>query len=372
MKKYFLLCLLLVVSLFSLAQKPDEFDIYINKLLKDDSIPGATFLIVKNGKALKSKAYGYSNLDHMVPAKTETVYELASVSKPITAAGIMLLMEEGKIFPDSSIALYLDGVPDNYKGVTIRRLMNHTSGIPSDHFVYTKLSGLSPLRYTVKDQLGDLFKLKPEAKPGEKFIYSNAGFFLQGAIIEKVSGMSYQQFIRTRIFDKAGMKNSRTLHADSIIKNKAQVYTKRKNQVVRFSLETALQSLDANGFGGLMSTTGDLAAFIDALLKGKIIHLSSLEQMLTVSKLNDGTDAGPKGGSRIGLGWFVREVDGKRCISHSGHTGTVLLYFPEEKLTIVFLSNLSQGISMLGDTGFPVVDIGFELAAMALKKYGGR
>lgn len=372
MKKYFPLCFLLFSFLFSVAQKQDEFDTYINKLLQNDSIPGATFLIAKNGKSLKSKAYGYANLDHMVPAKIETVYELASVSKPITATSIMLLVEEGKIFLDSSIALYLDGVPDNYKSVTVRRLMNHTSGIASDHYVYTKLSGLSPLRYTIKDQLTDLFKLKTEAKPGEKFIYSNAGFFLQGAIIEKVSGMSYQQFIKTRIFDKAGMKNARILSIDSIIKNKAQVYTKRKSKVVRFSLETTLQSLEANGFGGLMSTTGDLAAFIDALLKEEIIQPQSLEQMLTLSKFNDGTDAGPKGGSRIGMGWFVREVGGKRCISHSGHTGTVLLFFPEEKLVIVFLSNLSQGISMIGDKGFPVAEIGFELAAMAIKKYGSK
>lgn len=356
----------------SFAQKQDAFDSYIKTLLKTDSVPGASFLIVKKGKIMKEASYGFSNLELQVSAKQQTVYELASISKPITATAILQLVQGGKIVLDSSVFYYLgEAVTEKYRTITVKQLMSHISGIASDHFVYTKLYGPSVLRYTVKEQFTDLFKLKPENKPGEKFIYSNAGFFLQAAIIEKVSGQTYQQYIKTNIFEKAGMKHSYFLNGDSLVLNRAQGYTKRKGAWVRFSLETTLQALDANGFGGISSTTQDLSLFVTALVNGKLITNDLLQQMFTITKLNNGSEAGPRsGGSKMGMGWFVKEVGGKRCISHTGHTGTVLLFFPEEDITIVFLSNLSLGIYMLGDKGFRVNEIGYELAEMALKQYG--
>lgn len=354
------------------AQRQDVFDAFIKTILKTDSVPGASFLIVKKGKVVKEASYGFANLELQVQANQQTVYELASISKPITATAIMQLVQAGKVVLDSSVYYYLgDLVTEKYRTITVKQLMSHISGIASDHFVYTKLYGPSVLRYTVKEQLTDLFKLKPENKPGEKYIYSNAGFFLQAAIIEKVTKQTYQQYITTHIFEKAGMKRSYFLNGDSLVLNRAQGYTKRKGTWVRFSLETTLQALDANGFGGISSTTQDLSLFVKALLNGNLINTDFVQQMFTIIQLNNGTKAGPgTGGSNIGLGWFVKEVAGKKCISHSGHTGTVLLFFPEEDLTIVFLSNLSFGIYMLGDKGFRVNEIGYELAEMALKQYG--
>lgn len=369
-KRLFLFITLQLLFVFVFAQKADELDTYINRFMKNDSVPGASFLVIKKGKVVKSAVYGYSNLELKTPVKQESVWELASVSKPVTATCIMKLVEDGKLNLDSNIFFYLgDAVTEKYRMVTLRQIMSHTGSIPSDHFVYTKLYAPTPIRYTVKEQLTDLFKLLPVGKPGGQFLYSNASFFLQAAIIEKVTATPFKDFVQQTIFDKAGMKHTYYMNGDSLIYNRSQVYTKRKGVWVRFSLETTLQALDANGFGGLMSTTNDLNLFIRALLTEKLISKESLHQMLTITKLNDGTEAGPRS-SKIGLGWFIKNIDGKTCISHSGHTGTVLLFYPKEELTIVFLSNLSAGISMLGDKGFRVGDIGFELARMAMKKYG--
>lgn len=371
MYKY-LFFLSLIISNFSFAQKQNAFDDYVKQVIQKDSVPGASFIIVKKGKTVKTGSYGFANLEHQVPAKQQTVYELASVSKPITATAMMMLVEEGKIVLDSSIAFYLGPVvTEPYQTITVKQLMNHTSGIVSDHYTHTKLYAPTPLRYSAKEQLTDLFKMKPVAPPGKQYGYSNTGFFLQACIIEKVTGMSYQQFMQTRIFDAAGMKHTYFINGDSIVPNRVQIYTKRKGKLVRFSLEGTIQSLDANGFGGLMSTTEDLATFVTAINNGKLIKKESLNQMLTVSKLNDGTDAGhQRNGSNIGLSWYIKEINGKRCVSHSGHTGTVLLFFPDEDLTVVLLSNLSYGIGMIGDKGYRVWDVGFQLAEMALKQYG--
>ncbi len=290
LRHFSLLCVWIFFLATANAQKQDEFDHYIEAIAKKDSVPGASFLVVKKGKIVKSATYGFSNLELNAPARQESVWELASVSKPITATAVMKLVEERKIHLDSTLYSYLgEVVTERYRKVTVRQIMSHTGSIPSDHFIHTKLYAPTPLRYTVKEQLNDLFKMPPAGKPGEQFVYSNASFFLQAVIIEKVTGETYQQFEQRAIFDKAGMKHSYFLNGDSLIYNRAQVYTKRKGTWVRFSLETTLQSLDANGFGGLMYTTGDLNLFVQALLAGKIISKASVQQMFTITKLNDGT-----------------------------------------------------------------------------------
>jgi D-alanyl-D-alanine carboxypeptidase len=367
--------LLLIVSCWMAqtvgAQKTDNMAQYLQQLTQKDSIPGLSLLVAHKGKVMKTFSTGFGNLENQVPARQQTVYELASVSKPITATALMVLVEQGKVSLDSSIAAYLGKVPDSYRPVTVRHLMSHTAGIPSDHYTHTKLYAPTPLRYTVRDQLTDLFAIKPTAVPGEKYQYSNTGFFLQAAIIEAVSGQTYQQFMQQQVFDKAGMGQSFFINGDSIVPNRAQGYTKRKNRWVRFSLESTLQALNANGFGGLLSTTSDLHRFVEALLKGQLINRASFLRMLQPTLLNDGKAAGPKNypAASVGLGWHFKTVAGKKCIYHTGHTGTALLCFPEEELTIVLLSNLSAGYSMLGDRGFRVLDVGFELAEMAVKLY---
>jgi D-alanyl-D-alanine carboxypeptidase len=369
--RIFFLMLWCFVGTATMAQKTDAFDQYLQQHLLADSIPGMSFSIMHKGKLVKTANLGFCNIENQVPASQLTVYELASVSKPITATGLMLLVEQGKVSLDSSIAKYLGStVPDNYRPITVRQLMSHTAGIASDHYTYTKLYAPTPLRYTSKDQLTDLFALKPTAAPGEKYQYSNAGFFLQAAIIEAVTGLTYQQYMQQQVFDKAGMAHSYFINGDSIVPHHAQGYTKRKNRLVRFSLEGTIQALNTNGFGGLMSTTNDLHAFTNALLKGQLIKNTSLQQMLVPTLLNDGKPAGPRNTTaNVGLAWHIKTIAGKKCMYHTGHTGTALLCFPEEGLTIVLLSNLSAGYSIFGDKGFRVADMGFELAEMAAKQY---
>jgi D-alanyl-D-alanine carboxypeptidase len=369
--RIYALLFLLLSHFAATAQKADAFDSYLQQRMQSDSIPGMSFMVVHKDKVVKKACFGFCNIENQVPASQETVYELASVSKPVTATALMMLVEEGKVALDSSVAFYLGNVvTENYKTITVRQLMNHTSGIPSDHYVYSKLYAPTPLRYNTRDQLTDLFALKPAAAPGEKYLYSNAGFFLQAAIIETVSKQSYQEFIQKYIFDKAAMAHSYFINGDSIVPHHAQGYTKRKGRLVRFSLESTIQALNTNGFGGLMSTTADLYAFAQTLLKGGLIKKSSFEQMLVPSLLRDGTPAMPKNNtSNVGLAWHIKTIAGKRCIFHTGHTGTALLCFPDDDLTIVLLTNLSAGYSMFGDKGFRVADMGFELAEMAVKKY---
>jgi CubicO group peptidase (beta-lactamase class C family) len=354
----------------SLTKKPNHFDEFVSNLMKEHKVPGVTLLITQNGKILQSSAYGYANLEDNVPAKLITKYELASISKLFTATAIMILAEQKKLYIDSTITNYLDNVPQTHKDITIRNLLNHTSGIPSDHWSYMKLYAPSMLRYSVKDQLADLYKMSLQSRPGAKYSYSNAGYFLLAAIIEKLSGQSYQQFIKSNIFDKAGMRDSYFINADSILLNRAQGYTLRQERLVHFSLTQAGQSIDANGFAGIISTAEDLTKWLAALYSDKIIKKETLEQMTTPSLLTDGTLAGPKDDStrKIGLGWHIKYAEDKKFISHTGASGTALVYFPDQKLTIIFLSNLESGYPNI-DNGLDPHIPAYGLAAMVAKEY---
>ncbi|HEY0679265.1 MAG TPA: serine hydrolase domain-containing protein [Chitinophagaceae bacterium] len=365
--------LLLFVPLFSAAQKnsSDDIDRYITDIMKKDSIPAVTFVVAKDGKPLKQSAYGFSNLEHKIPASVDTRYEIASVSKPFTATAVMILVEQGKLALDSPIGKYLPDVPQSHYNITARQLLSHTAGLPTDHYDPMKLYGPSILRYSVKAQLKDLFSKGTVAAPGAKFQYSNAGFFVLAAIIESISGQTYREFLRTNIYEKADLRNSCFVNADSIVDKRAQGYTIRNGRLVRFSLEQSIQAMDAPGFASIISSAEDLVKWSMAITNGKIIKTETLNQMKTPSLLQDGKVAGQPNGSDIGLGWFVRKINGRECILHFGATGTAMMFFPKEKLTMVFLTNLAEGYPrpFANDRGFHVGQVCFPLAEMVVKKY---
>lgn len=354
------------------AQNPasDNFDSYIQNRMNADSFPGAVLLITKNGKPVKLASYGFANLEYAAKTQLATVFELASVSKPITATAMMLLVEQGKLSLDSSIAAYLSGVPKAYQPITIGQLMSHTAGMSADHYNYYKLFGPTPLRYSVAAQLEDLYKLPMKSTPGTAYLYSNAAFFMQAAIIEKVTGISFYQFVQNNIFKPLGMNNTSFINGDSIIPNRAQGYTKRKGRWVRSSLEAITQSMDANGFGGAMSTVMDYEKFLQATAKQLLVSKNSYTKMITPTKLADGNAATSKDGSMIGLGWFLRDFNGRLAFLHGGYSGTFALHFIDEDISVIFFTNLSSGYGAItGDKGFDFMKTGFELAQMAVDKW---
>ncbi len=183
-------------------------------------IPGLQVAVIKFGLVLKKGNYGYANLEDRTPVTDSTLFSIASMSKAFTCAGILLLMEDGKLNIDDSVGKYFDSLPSSWAGITLRRLMNHTAGLrddwdEDDNFFYTNKSDsaffaalkTAPLKF----------------QPGEGWSYG-CGPFILGMIIAKVSGESYPEFMKHRIFDKLGMNNSRIDDPEAIIPNKAAGY----------------------------------------------------------------------------------------------------------------------------------------------------
>jgi CubicO group peptidase (beta-lactamase class C family) len=313
----------------------DRVDDYIKTEMDQHRIPGVALTIIQNGQAIKTAAYGLANLELAVPVKPDTVFEIGSVTKQFTAAGILLLAQDGKLSVDDKLAAHLANIPGPWTNVTIRHLLTHTSGIKS----YTGLDGFQLTKHLTQSQFIRAIGREPmEFAPGESWKYSNTGFSLLGYIIENASGQNYWDFMSERIFQPLGMNATTNRLPGLVIPNRASGY-EQTNQV---HINRDYDLTEVSSAGAIASTVGDLAKWNVALDGEMLLSAASKVQMWTPAKLNDGK------ATKYGFGWFVEAVDGHRNIGHGGSTSgfsATIQRFPDDKLAIIILTNTDEQIA---------------------------
>jgi D-alanyl-D-alanine carboxypeptidase len=314
--------------------------------------PGAAAIVVEDGKVVLRKGYGMANLELARAISPEMVFELGSITKQFTAAAILLLQERGKLRVEDDITKYLADYPTHGQTITIENLLTHTSGIPS----YTGLPEWFPRMredLTPADLIA-MFKDKPlEFNPGERWAYDNSGYFLLGALIEKISGESYEQFVEEEIFKKLGMIHSRYGHPEEIIPLRASGYSKDEDGFRNASFISMTQPYAA---GSLMSTVDDLAIWDRALAGEALLKKASLDRMFTAYHLKSGAS------THYGYGMEVFDFAGRRILQHGGGINgfrTQILRVPEEHLFLAILSN-SEGSALSPE------EVSLKIAAKAL------
>ncbi len=294
--------------------------------------PGAAILVKKQGKVLLRKGYGLADMELGIPIEPDMVFRLGSITKQFTAVAILMLAEQKKLSLQDEITKFLPDYPTQGKTITIEHLLTHTSGIKS----YTDLPEWLPLLrkdMTLKEII-DFFKDKPmEFSPGERWKYCNSGYILLGAIIEKISGETYEAFLQKNIFDPLGMKHSYYGSASRVIPRRIPGYSKGK---IGFENAPYLSMTQPYAAGSLLSSVDDLAIWNEALLAGKLIKRETVEKAFTPYKLKDGTDTG------YGYGWFISNYEGHRIIEHGGGImgfTTYTLLMPEDQAFVALLTN---------------------------------
>lgn len=318
------------------AEVPEKrLDAYVEEEMARRHVPGLSLAVVRNGKLVLARGYGKANVEHSIPARPGTVYELASVTKQFTAAAVMLLVEDGKVALDEPAAKYLADTPAAWKDVTVRHLLTHTSGIPS--YTNQPAFGQFPRRDYTKAEIVSLVSGLPlEFQPGERFAYNNTGYFLLGMLIEKVSGREYEAFLRERIFKPLEMTSTRLNDRREVIPNRAAGYS-WQGRLRNAEYVSTTQPFSA---GGLLSTVEDMAKWDAALAGEKLLKPASLRQMWTSMNLKDGKPAG------YGFGWAVQDVNGHRMVAHGGGIpgfSTQISRFVDDRLTVIVLANLEGG-----------------------------
>ncbi len=324
--------LVIFVSIAAAAAHADAVDDLVRARMAERHVPGVAVAVIKNGKVVKTKGYGVASVEFNVPVTPETVFEIGSVSKQLTAAGIMLLVQDGRIELDEKISKYLPGTPEGWKEVTVRNLLTHTSGVKS----YSSLTGFELSKRMKRDDfIKELAPHPLDFPPGSRYNYSNSGYNLLGYIIESVSGKNYWAFMRERIFQPLGMTKTADRDPQYIIPNRAVGYEWERGRLTgRDGNLTDLQ-----GAGAIVSTVGDLAKWDAALRGDSFLTKDTKAELWKPFTLADGTV------SQYGLGWRMSDIRGHKMIGHTGQTagfGAAIFRYVDDGVTVIVLSNLGE------------------------------
>jgi len=349
MKKSIKLITLFVVFQLSalpiLAQdKAQQIEQLLNKYSEYGQFNGSA-LVAENGKVIFKKGFGSANMEWNIPNQPDTKFRLGSISKQFTAFLIVKLAEEGKLKLDVPITTYLPDYPkENGDKITIHQLLTHTSGIPNYTSVPNFMREKARNPYTPAEFVKTFSSLPLEFTPGEKFNYSNSGYFLLGYIIEKISGKSYEQYLQEVIFTPLKMVNSGYDHSDVILKNRAAGYEKQGKKIVNAAY---LDMSIPYAAGSLYSTAEDLYLWDQALYTTKLLSEKSMESLFKPYI--------KAGKASYGYGWFIDEFDngdkGKpKMVGHGGGINgfnTIISRVLPQKNLVVLLNN--TGGTALGE-----------------------
>jgi CubicO group peptidase (beta-lactamase class C family) len=319
--------MVLLVACGGLAQDVARMEQVIQSYAANRRFMGSV-LVAKGTEVVLNKGYGSANLEWDVPNSPATKFRLGSITKQFTAASILLLQERGKLNVQDPVKKYLADAPAAWDKITIYHVLTHTSGIPS-FTSFPEYAKWEPFATTAAEEVA-WFRDRPlDFAPGEKWSYSNSGYVLLGYLIEKITGGSYEKFVRENIFTPLDMKDSGYDLNSAVIARRATGYTAGKNGLENAGFVNMTIPFAA---GALYSTTEDLLKWEQGLFGGKLLSAASLKTMTTPFK-ND-----------YACGLSVETKDGRKVIEHGGGIegfNTQLTYYPDDKLTVVVLANVN-------------------------------
>jgi len=298
--------------------------------------PGAAVIVVKDGEVVFRKGHGMANLELGVPIEPDMVFRIGSITKQFTAVAILMLVEQGKLSLNDSISKFLPDYPTQGHVITVEHLLTHTSGIKN----YTDMpEWLSLWRkdFTV-EELITFFKDQPmDFAPDTRWAYSNSGYILLGAIIEKVSSQTYEQFIQQNIFTPLGMKQSYYDSTSRVILRRVAGYGKDSEGYINAHYISMTQAYSG---GALASTVDDLAIWDAALYTEQLLKQTALQQAFIPHQLANGDS------TSYGYGWKISEYEGHLQITHRGGIDGFLSYairMPNDRIFVAVFSN-NEGV----------------------------
>lgn len=321
------LILVAALPLPSLASA-DATDDYVKAQMRWLKIPGLSLAVCKNGRIIKAAGYGLADVDRKIPATAKTVYKIASVSKQFVAANVMRLIQERKIGLDDSVCKYLSSAPASWKPITIRRLMNHTSGLVRE------IPAADPTKPTSNSEVVNAAFSAPLQFPvGEKWGYSNIGYYVLAEVIAKVTRGSWPDSVRRNVFGPVGMNNTYKV-TENNIPNMASGYEFRNRR-----LQPAEKWVALRPSGAFASTVLDMAKWDSALRSTQLFDAKSKHEIWSPASLANGQT------KPYGFGWFLDPWNGHERTYHSGGVpGFVAEFqrFTKEGISVIVLCNLGS------------------------------
>ncbi|GMV24508.1 MAG: lipoprotein [Phycisphaerae bacterium] len=307
----------------------------IKAAMDEHGIPGVGAAVGVDGTLAWSDGFGMADVENQVPVTSETVFRLASISKPVTAVAALKLVEAGKLNLDAPIQEYVPEFPSKQAPITTRQLLGHLGGIR--HYRGTAEMDSTRRYADPVEAIRQFSKDDLEAPPGHKYEYSTFGFVLAGAVVQRAAGEPFMGFVEQCL--NSGGTKIRIIADDArrIIPGRARGYARTADGVLE-NCRLADTSNKVPG-GGMCSRPRDLVEFALALSRGEILSPSSLDLMWTPGRTSDGNE------TEYGLGWAVAVRDGRTFVAHSGGqqgTSTCLVLWPEQRAAAAVMCNLER------------------------------
>jgi len=342
-----------------------RIDALVAARAKKPTFSGLSVAVAQRGELVFERAYGLADEEFGVAADTATLFRIGSVTKQYTAALVLRFVERGKLSLDDTLDKFVPQFPLHTspagRAVTVRQLLNHTSGIPSYTDLGEEWSAKWPLELTHEELLALVADKPFDFEPGASWRYNNTGYYLLGMLLEKLSGKSYAQLVQDEIAGPLGLARTRYDSNEELIKNRAQGYTLKGRNKVN---DVPLGMNQPGAAGGLVSTAGELVRWTVALRGGKFVTQESFALMTTPVAAADGT------GGDYGFGLMVDEFEGRRRFQHGGGIfgfNSMLMWFPEADVAVAVISNCEPessakiadevALAALGIERAPVVDL---------------
>jgi CubicO group peptidase (beta-lactamase class C family) len=323
------------------AARPDAVSRLVDPLARDiiDTKRSAALGIAidEGGKTLLDKGYGLADIERNVKATPDTIYRIGSVTKQFTAVAIIQLVDAGKLTLDEPLTMALPDYPAPPKPITIKNLLQHTSGIPN----FTSLPSYMPAmaqKVTHADMVARFAALPLDFEPGAKWNYSNSAYYLLGMIIERASGETYADYLTKLVLAPVGLKHTQYEAPDG--SGRAQGYHRENGAL---SVAQPINMTQPFSAGALVSTPGDLVKWMRALVEHRVTPADALDRVTS-----DTVPVKPDGDERYGYGIGVSVKDGRKIISHGGGINgfvSLLAYFPETDRTIAIIAN-ADGVNL--------------------------
>jgi CubicO group peptidase (beta-lactamase class C family) len=310
-----------------------EFEEFVKKQMEADKVPGLSIGFI-NGDTVWSRGFGFADLENKIPAKAESMYRLASVTKPMTAAAILQLVEKGKINLDAEVQTYVPYFPKKNFPITIRQLLGHLGGL--SHYKNFDLEGHFKDHKNTRESIAVFENFDLVAEPGTRFNYSSYGYNLLGAVIEGASGQAYADYMRDNIWKPLGMETIRMDSPSDVIPNRVRGYELANGKIRNAEFVDVSSRFSA---GGTRANVFDLLKFGQGLEKGKVLSKTSLDLMFNSMSTKSGVLTG------YSAGWNIFPTNGRFFLSHSGgqqETSTYLFSFPARKIVIAVAANLED------------------------------
>jgi len=307
--------------------------------------PGAAILVVKDGRIVLESCRGVTDLKTLRPIDARTNFRLASLSKAFTAAAVMLLVHDGKLRYEDRLTDIFPDFPEYGRDITVRRLLDHTSGLPDYEDLIPPVDPSVPVEdVQIKDaEVLELLKQETSGRflPGAKWAYSNSGYVVLGLIVEKLSGRPFPEFLRDQIFVPLGMTGTLAfVRGANDVAERAFGHSEKNGLYVETDQSPTSATL---GDGGIYSSLSDMAKWDEALRRRTLLDETEMIPALTPVRVPDGPPTGPDGEpAEYGFGWFLNPWRGRARMWHYGETTgfrTAIQRFVDDGLTVVVLSN---------------------------------